>query len=48
MSTKATVAYGKNFHFYKEVLDEDFIYLEMGERKKEWEERKRLLAGIVR
>lgn len=29
MSTKVTVAYGKNFHLYKEVFDEDFIYLEM-------------------
>ncbi len=27
MSTKATIAYGNNFHLYKEVLDEDFIYL---------------------
>ena len=29
MSTKATIAYGNNFHLYKEVLDEDFIYLEI-------------------
>ena len=29
MSTKATVAYGKNFHLYKEVFDEDSIYLEI-------------------
>lgn len=29
MSTKATVAYGKNFHFYREVLDDNFIYLEL-------------------
>ena len=29
MSIKVTVAYGKNFHLYKEVLDEDFIYLEI-------------------
>ena len=29
MSTKATVAYGSNFHLYKEVLDENFIYLEL-------------------
>jgi hypothetical protein len=29
MSTKVTVAYGKNFHLYKEVFDEDFIYLEI-------------------
>ena len=29
MSTKATVAYGTNFHLYKEALDENFIYLEL-------------------
>ncbi len=29
MSTKATVAYGSNFHLYKEALDENFIYLEL-------------------
>ena len=29
MSTKVTVAYGENFHLYKEVFDEDFIYLEI-------------------
>ena len=29
MSTKLTVAYGKNFHLYKEILDENFIYLEI-------------------
>lgn len=29
MSTKATVAYGSNFHLYKEVLDDDFIYLRL-------------------
>jgi hypothetical protein len=29
MSTKVTVAYGNNFHFYRECLDEDFIYLEL-------------------
>lgn len=29
MSTKETVAYGTNFHLYKEVLDESFIYLEL-------------------
>ena len=29
MSTKATIAYGNNFHLYREVFDEDFIYLEM-------------------
>ena len=29
MSTKVTVAYGENFHFYQEVFDEDYIYLEL-------------------
>ncbi len=29
MSTKVTVAYGENFHLYKEILDENFIYLEI-------------------
>ena len=29
MSTKATVAYGSNFHLYKEVMDDDFIYLQL-------------------
>jgi hypothetical protein len=29
MSTKATVAKGSNFHLYHEVLDENFIYLEL-------------------
>jgi hypothetical protein len=29
MSTKSTVAYGPNFHFYQEVLDENFIYLRL-------------------
>ncbi|MGK7947969.1 MAG: hypothetical protein AB4368_03965 [Xenococcaceae cyanobacterium] len=29
MSTKVTVAYGKNFHLYKEIFDENFIYLEV-------------------
>ena len=29
MSTKITVAYGANFHLYRESLDEDYIYLEM-------------------
>ena len=29
MSTKVTVAYGENFHLYKEILDENFIYLEV-------------------
>jgi hypothetical protein len=29
MSTKATLAHGSHFHLYREVLDEDFIYLEL-------------------
>jgi len=29
MSTKATIAYGENFHFYHEVMDEDHVYLEL-------------------
>lgn len=29
MSTKATVVYGPNFHLYKEVFEDDQIYLEL-------------------
>ncbi len=29
MSTKATIAYGPNFHLYHEVLDDSFVYLEL-------------------
>jgi hypothetical protein len=29
MSTKATIAYGDTFHFYREVLDDDYVYLEL-------------------
>ncbi len=29
MSTKITVAYGDNFHLYREIFDEDYIYLEI-------------------
>ena len=29
MSTKATIAYGENFHFYHEAMDEDHVYLEL-------------------
>ncbi|MGB5637286.1 MAG: hypothetical protein WBM44_24890 [Waterburya sp.] len=29
MSTKITVAHGDNFHFYREIFDEDYIYLEI-------------------
>jgi hypothetical protein len=27
MSTKCTIAYGENFHLYREVLDHDHVYL---------------------
>lgn len=29
MSTKSTIAHGKEFHFYHEALDEDNVYLEL-------------------
>ena len=29
MSTKSTIAHGRNFHFYHEALDEDYVYLEL-------------------
>ncbi len=29
MSTKSTLAYGDAFHFYQEVLDEEYVYLEL-------------------
>jgi len=29
MSTKATIAYGQTFHFYHEVLDDGYVYLEL-------------------
>lgn len=29
MSTKCTIAYGENFHLYREVLDHDHIYLRL-------------------
>jgi hypothetical protein len=29
MSTKATIAYGRNFHLYHEASDEDYVYLEL-------------------
>lgn len=29
MSTKCTLAHGNNFHFYKEVFDEENVYLEL-------------------
>jgi len=29
MSTKCTIAGGENFHFYKELADEDHVYLEL-------------------
>jgi len=29
LSTKATIAYGPNFHLYHELMDEDYVYLEL-------------------
>jgi hypothetical protein len=29
MSTKSTIAHGRDFHFYHEALDEDNVYLEL-------------------
>jgi hypothetical protein len=29
MSTKATIAHGKNFHFYHECFDDNHVYLEL-------------------
>lgn len=29
MSTRSSIAYGKNFHLYHEVLDENYVYLEI-------------------
>jgi hypothetical protein len=29
MSTKSTIAHGRNFHLYREALDEDYVYLEL-------------------
>ncbi len=29
MSTKSTIAYGNNFHFYHEVCDDNHVYLEL-------------------
>jgi hypothetical protein len=29
MSTKSTIAYGRNFHLYHEAFDEDYVYLEI-------------------
>jgi hypothetical protein len=29
MSTKCTIAHGRDFHFYRESLDDDHVYLEM-------------------
>jgi hypothetical protein len=29
MSTKSTIAHGRNFHLYHEALDEDYVYLEL-------------------
>jgi hypothetical protein len=29
MSTKATIAYGKNFHLFREMMEQEHIYLEL-------------------
>lgn len=29
MSTKATIAHGDDFHFYHEIFEDDFVYLEL-------------------
>lgn len=29
MSTKSTIAYGPTFHFYHEVFDDNYVYLEL-------------------
>ena len=29
MSTKSSIADGPTFHFYKEALDKDYVYLEL-------------------
>ena len=29
MSTKSTLAHGPNFHLYREMLEEDYVYLEV-------------------
>jgi len=29
MSTKSSLSYGKKFHFYEEVFEEDAVYLEL-------------------
>jgi hypothetical protein len=29
MSTKCTIACGENFHFYREALDDNHVYLEL-------------------
>jgi len=29
MSTKSTLVYGQNFHFYRELLDDDHVYLQL-------------------
>lgn len=29
MSTKCTIAYGENFHLYREALDQDHVYLQL-------------------
>lgn len=29
MSTKCTISHGENFHFYREILDDDHVYLQL-------------------
>jgi hypothetical protein len=29
MSTRATIAYGKNFHRFREMMEQEHIYLEL-------------------
>ena len=29
MSTKSSIAWGDSFHFYEEIFDDDFVYLEL-------------------
>jgi hypothetical protein len=29
MSTKSTIAYGDTFHFYREALDDNYVYLQL-------------------
>lgn len=44
MSTKCTIAYGEDFHFYHECFDDDNVYLEIEGDDIEYEAMK-MLAG---